>query len=170
MLRETERRPFGVLTALSRRPDARAEISGSPEHPEIHGVVRFFQTGEGVLVAVDVRGLPQKMEKCSQPFFGFHIHSGGACHGNETDPFADAHGHYNPDDCPHPAHRGDLPPLLGNQGRALQVFLTDRFRVREVIGKTVIIHSGPDDFTSQPAGNSGTKIACGEIRPVSIRM
>ena len=43
-------------------------------------------------------------------------------------------------------------------------FLTNRFRVEEILGKTVIIHDSPDDFTSQPAGNAGKKIACGMIR------
>jgi len=41
--------------------------------------------------------------------------------------------------------------------------LTDKFTVEEIIGKTIIIHNMPDDFTSQPAGNAGQKIACGII-------
>lgn len=41
---------------------------------------------------------------------------------------------------------------------------TDRFRVEEIIGRTVVIHSGADDFKSQPSGNAGEKIACGVIR------
>jgi Cu-Zn family superoxide dismutase len=40
--------------------------------------------------------------------------------------------------------------------------------VRDILGKTVIIHGSPDDFTSQPAGNAGQKIACGEIRPATV--
>lgn len=155
---------FGALSALRCRPDAQAVISGSAEYPGLHGVVRFYQTSQGVLVAAEVRGLPQGTGPCAQRFFAFHIHSGGRCSGNAEHPFADADGHYNPDGCPHPNHRGDLPPLLGNHGRALQVFLTDHFRVREVLGKTVIVHAGVDDFTSQPSGNAGTMIACGEIQ------
>jgi Cu-Zn family superoxide dismutase len=42
--------------------------------------------------------------------------------------------------------------------------VTDRFTLPEVIGRTLVIHSGADDFRSQPAGNAGTKIACGVIR------
>ena len=57
-----------------------------------------------------------------------------------------------------------MPPLFGCNGAAFSVFLTDRITVNEIIGKTVIIHSDPDDFTSQPSGNAGTKIACGVIR------
>ena len=48
-------------------------------------------------------------------------------------------------------------------GRAYLAVRTDRFRVQEIIGRTVVIHSDPDDFRSQPAGNAGTKIACGVI-------
>ena len=72
--------------------------------------------------------------------------------------------HYNPKDCPHPYHAGDMPPLFGNNGEAFMAFMTDRFTVEEIIGKTVIIHSNPDDFTTQPGGNSGEKIACGKIK------
>ncbi len=44
--------------------------------------------------------------------------------------------------------------------------MTDRFHIKEIIGKTVVIHSMPDDFTTQPAGNAGTKIGCGVIRQI----
>jgi len=59
-----------------------------------------------------------------------------------------------------------MPPLFGNNGRAVSIFLTNRFSIEEVIGKAVIIHGSPDDFTTQPSGNAGEKIACGIIRPV----
>ena len=101
--------------------------------------------------------------RCQNPVFGFHIHSGSSCTGNAQDPFADAGEHYNPGTCLHPYHAGDMPPLFGNNGYAFQIFLTDRFRVSEIIGKTVIIHGSPDDFMTQPGGNSGTRIACGPI-------
>lgn len=42
--------------------------------------------------------------------------------------------------------------------------LTNRFNIEEIIGKVVIIYDKPDDFVTQPSGNSGTKIACGEIK------
>ncbi|NMB33378.1 MAG: superoxide dismutase family protein, partial [Clostridium sp.] len=44
------------------------------------------------------------------------------------------------------------------------VVYTSRFTPREVVGKTVIIHENPDDFRSQPSGDSGDRIACGVIR------
>ena len=42
--------------------------------------------------------------------------------------------------------------------------LTNRFAVKDIIGRTVVIHDKPDDFTTQPSGGSGVKIACGEIK------
>lgn len=116
------------------------------------------------MVLSEVTGLPHSGEPCGNGIFAFHIHSGSQCSGNQSDPFADALTHYDPLGCPHPHHAGDLPPLFENNGYALQLFLTQRFSVEEIIGKTVIIHASPDDFTSQPAGHAGEKIACGEIR------
>lgn len=143
---------------------ATAEIRGSVKYPQIYGKVEFFQRQEGVIVSVYVSGLPESNNVCEKPVFAMHIHSGGSCSGNETDYFADAMTHYNPHNCPHPYHSGDMPPLFGANGLAFSMFLTDRFTVREIIGKTVIIHSRPDDFSTQPSGNSGEKIACGVIR------
>ncbi len=153
----------GILR--KQRPTAHAMVAGDEAHPGLRGMVRFYQTPNGVMVAAEVRGLPVTDAPCGQAVFGFHIHAGGACSGNAEDPFADAGTHYNPQDCPHPSHAGDLPPLFGNGGSAWMAVLTARFTVEEIIGKTVIIHSAPDDFTTQPSGNSGHKIACGLIRP-----
>lgn len=153
-----------MASLLRKRSDGAALLRGNNEHPNLQGRVRFWQTGYGVLVVAEVTGLPNPTEACESPVFGFHIHSGGSCTGNETDPFADALTHYNPKGCAHPHHAGDLPPLFGNKGKAFMAVLTDRFTVKDIIGRTVIIHSAPDDFTTQPAGNSGQKIACGVIR------
>lgn len=122
-----------------------------------------------VLVLAEVSGLPDTGERCKDSIFAFHIHSGGTCSGSADDPFRDAQGHYHPENCPHPAHAGDMPPLFSNKGYAAQAFLTGRFTVREIIGRTVIIHAGTDDFTSQPAGNAGARIACGVIRRPGCR-
>ena len=153
-----EKNPFyTMLRVLCGRPQAMARIHGGREFSEIRGAVYFYQMDDGVLVAVRVTGLPKE-----SGFFGFHIHSGETCTGEA---FADTLSHYNPEGAEHPQHPGDLPPLLGNRGFAFHVFFTDRFCVHEILRKTVVIHSGPDDFTSQPAGNAGEKIACGRIVP-----
>ncbi len=149
-----------------RKPDAVAIINGSRKYPDIRGIVRFFSVNSGVMVRTEVSGLPRTTGRCDSPIFGFHIHSVGDCSGNADDPFANTMGHFNPGNCAHPYHAGDMPPLFGANGRAVSVFLTDRFTVGDIVGKSVVIHASPDDFHSQPAGNSGMKIACGIIAPV----
>lgn len=155
---------MSYISVFLGKPQASAEIHGSEDYPEIQGNTYFYQTKNGVIVSAEVSGLPTENDICKSPVFGFHIHEGTACTGSENDPFADAMNHYNPKGCPHPFHSGDLPPLFGAKGYAFFAFLTDRFTADEIIGKAIIIHSAPDDFTTQPSGNAGTKIACGVIK------
>lgn len=149
------------ISLLCQNPQAYAQIKGSEDYKSISGIVKFYQTANGTLVYAILSGLPD-----STGFHGFHIHSGEECSGNSDDPFANAKMHYNPNADAHPNHSGDLPPLISNCGFAFSIFLTDRFTVEEIIDKTVIIHQKPDDFTTQPSGNSGEKIACGKISSV----
>ena len=65
----------------------------------------------------------------------------------------------------HPFHAGDLPPILSANGIGILSVFTDAFRVVDIIERSIILHDGPDDFTSQPSGMSGNKIACGVIMP-----
>lgn len=141
----------------SMQPKAVAWLRGGGDNPRLGGTVRFFSSPEGVIVEASIFGLPET----ETGFFAFHIHEGGSCAGEG---FPNTGGHYNPDRAIHPKHAGDLPPLLSDRGRAYMKVYTDRLGVEEVIGKTVVIHSGPDDFRTQPAGNAGQKIACGVIR------
>ena len=152
--------------ALTRLPTAVAVMQGGPLYPKIQGTVKFYQTTHGILIATELVGLPEAGERCGGRFFGFHIHSGARCAGNAEDPFAEAGTHYNPSDCAHPDHAGDLPPILGAGGIGYSVVLTDRFTVAEIVGRTVVLHERADDFTARPTGNAGRRIACGEIRPV----
>ncbi len=151
---------------LSRKAIAEAIIKGSENYPQIRGTVRFYQRSDGVVVSTRINGLPKGDSVCSSPIFAMHIHSGSSCTGNAADPFANSNGHYNPNNCPHPYHAGDLPPLFSADGKALSDVLTNRFDLSQIIGRAVIIHSSFDDFTTQPSGNSGQKIACGVIRQV----
>ncbi len=158
------RNRISYFTSLAVLPPRAVAIArGSSAYPGISGEVRFFQSAYGTLVSAEFSGLPAGSSSCGSPVFGFHIHNGAQCNGTAADPFADALTHYDPYTCAHPYHAGDLPPLFGSNGYAFTMFLTNRFSVREIIGRTVILHSLPDDFTSQPAGNSGIKIACGTI-------
>ena len=146
-----------------RYPAAWANLRGSEAYPNLQGSVRFYENGHGVLVITEVTGLPTAQNPCENPIFALHIHEGGSCTGNEQDPFADVGMHYNPLRCPHPYHAGDMPPIFGAAGYAFSAFVTDRFTIRDIVGRTVILHGSPDDFTTQPSGNAGEKIACGEI-------
>jgi Cu-Zn family superoxide dismutase len=139
-----------------------AHIKGSREYPTLHGTVTLKQTRKGVLVTAEIYGLPDNNEY-KTGVFAFHIHNGISCTGTREDSFADAGIHYNPKNAVHPYHAGDLPSLFSNNGYAYMSVLTNRFNLREIIGRVIVIHRNVDDFTTQPAGNAGAKIACGKI-------
>lgn len=143
--------------------NAIARINGGKEYPKVHGIVYFKKTKNGVLLTAKIYNLPQAKNLCKGRFFGFHIHEGTSCSGNAEDEFANAKSHYTKNNCRHPYHTGDLPPLLENQGYAYMSVLIGKFNINDIVGKTIIIHDSPDNFTTQPSGNSGKKIACGVI-------
>lgn len=129
------------------------------------GTVTFRQTGNKVVVRAEVSGLKAGSE------FGFHVHEKGDCSapdgtsaGGHFNPGNKAHGHYAKDE----RHAGDLPNLRSNgEGLAELNFETTLLAVQagptSVVGRAVVVHASPDDYTSQPAGNSGARIACGVI-------
>ena len=180
-------RAYGEI--LDENPDAIAVIQGGSTYPNIRGEVWLYQLKSGVLVAAEVYRLPRQEGQCDSRIFGFHLHDGDSCmssaliqprNGNmqnngmpmpgdmmhANDPFPLSGTHYNPGECEHPYHAGDLPPLFGCNGYAVSIFLTDRFLVADVIGKTLILHDRLDDFKTQPAGDAGEKIACGVIQVI----
>lgn len=136
---------------------AKACIYGDEKYPNLFGTVTFYQFSDYVLVKANIHGLSSS----NNGFFGFHIHEGNSCGGTD---FSDTGSHFNPSGSSHAYHAGDMPPLLYCNAGAYLSFVTDRFCVKDIIGKTVVIHSESDDFTTQPAGNAGKKIACGVIK------
>jgi Cu-Zn family superoxide dismutase len=148
------------MRCCKNKPDAVARIVGGEEAPQLSGCVWFYQGNGCVLVEAKLSGLPKASET---GFFGFHIHQGRECSGIG---FSGTEGHYNPTERMHPEHAGDLPSLLWCKGKTYLSVKTDRFSVDEIIGRTIVIHSDPDDFHSQPAGNAGKKIACGVIQKI----
>ncbi|MGI6007395.1 MAG: superoxide dismutase family protein [Ruminococcus sp.] len=155
---------FEILNSILKMPlQAQATIRGSQAFPDLTGVVYFYPLWNGTFIIAEIENLPSASQICEGKIFGFHIHDGGQCQDNADGPFGTTGRHFNPDGCLHPSHAGDLPPLFADEGYALSMFYTGRFYPEEAIGKTVVIHDMPDDFTSQPSGNSGTKIGCGEI-------
>lgn len=156
-------RLFFVQILANNSPQAAAWVTGGDAAPELSGLVKFYATPyEGVLVEAEIFGLPDIRVQGATAFYAMHIHESGDCSQN----FTRTGEHYNPSVQPHPYHAGDLLPLMGNQGYAWSAFYDKRFRVPDIIGRSVVIHAKRDDFTSQPSGDAGVKIGCGVIRAV----
>lgn len=129
------------------------------------GKVTFVQKGDKVFVVARVSGL-------SPGGHGFHIHEKGDCSSGDG---MSAGGHFNPFGKPHgnplqpDHHGGDMPMLIADAyGEANLTTelggITVGSGAGDVIGKAVVVHKDPDDFTTQPTGNSGARVACGVIR------
>lgn len=149
-------------------PAAIAQIRGNRAHEDLKGIAAFYKVDNAVLVSIWVQNLPD-LDHCSTSIFACHIHAGNSCQ-ESNGMFTRAGSHLNLDDCPHPYHTGDLPPLfaLSNNSAFLST-VTSRFTIADIVNRVLIIHEQPDDFTTQPSGNSGTMIACGKIQLLRIK-
>ncbi len=131
------------------------------------GTATLTESGGQVLVRVEARGLAPGPH-------GIHIHAIGAC---DPPGFTSAGGHYNPLarkhglEAPDGPHAGDLPNLEADQaGRARYEARTSLVTVgagpRSVFdadGSALVIHEKADDQRTDPAGNSGARVACGVL-------
>ena len=132
------------------------------------GQVRFAPRGGKVLVSGEVRGLKPNAEH------GFHIHEKGDCSSGDG---MSAGGHFNPTGAPHGQHgaaaahhAGDLQSLKADaSGVARFRFESSAITVgsgaSDVGGRGLIVHRDPDDYRTQPTGNSGPRLACAVITP-----
>lgn len=153
-----------MYQSVNKFPQAVAVIMGNADNPKLRGTVKFYSTSfNDVLIEAELFGLPVDNDHPFS-FHGMHIHEFGDC----SDNFEHSGNHYNPGGKLHPYHKGDLLPLLSNDGYAWSAFIDGSFTINEIIGKSVIIHSNADDFTTQPSGNSGTKIGCGVIKFANV--
>lgn len=135
------------------------------------GTAQLWQETNGV-VHVDIASLA-----LPPGTHGIHFHEVGVCDGGST-AFSTAGAHYNPVNREHGLqnprgpHAGDAPNFVtpaGGFGRV--AFTTDRVRLSpgaltlfDQNGSSIVVHANPDDQVSQPAGNSGPRIACGVVR------
>ncbi len=144
-------------------PRASAHLSAR-SNTKVSGTVDFKQIGDSVEVKVFAHRLaPHKHH-------GFHIHDVGDC--NSPDAMS-AGGHFNPTEKPHGAqdadhHAGDMPALVADSNGVAQAsFILKNVTLAagpmSIIGRSVIVHRDPDDYKTQPTGNSGARIACGVI-------
>ena len=143
--------------------DAVAELIDDKANPV--GTAQLNQLEQGVQIVVALSGLPVGKH-------ALHIHETGAC----EPPFESAGGHFNPTDAEHGfdspggPHAGDLPNIYVGDGALEVEYITDRVTLEDGEtalldddGSAIVIHQGEDDYVSEPAGDAGTRLACGVI-------
>jgi superoxide dismutase, Cu-Zn family len=147
-------------------PDAAARLIGMDGQPA--GVVLFHQTPAGVQIDINASHLPPGVH-------GIHIHAVGKCEapgfktaGAHFDVGGHAHGRLDP----HGPHTGDMANQTAGKLGFLRATVIDPSvtlgpgptSLFDADGSSIVIHAGSDDYKSQPAGNSGDRIACGVIK------
>lgn len=153
----------GCASAPGQRAVAEARLAPTQGNTA-NGIVTFSQLDGAVEVDAQVRGL-------TPGGHGFHIHEKGDCSAPDA---TSAGGHFNPGGHPHghpekgAHHAGDLPMLVADaQGNARLKTTLKGITLAEgsqaIIGRGLIVHAAPDDFTTQPTGNSGGRVACAVI-------
>jgi len=132
----------------------------------VTGAVSFAKHGDKVVVSGELRGLAPNTEH------GFHIHEKGDCSSGDG---MSTGGHFNPDGHHHGAfdqsdhHVGDLQSIKADaNGVAKFSYESASLSVGDgpsnIIGRGLLVHRDPDDFKTQPTGNSGPRLACGVIQ------
>src|SRR6266581_3960926 len=165
---------FLSLTTVTARAQAPEEKSPAPLraiavlHPiegnKVSGTVTFTEVADGVQVHAEITGLtPGK--------HGFHVHEFGDC---TTADASSAGAHFNPTKQPHAApdatarHVGDMGNIEADTSGAAKLDYLDHNMSlsnddRSIIGRSVVVHAKADDLKSQPAGDSGARVACGVV-------
>jgi superoxide dismutase, Cu-Zn family len=133
------------------------------------GTATFTEANGQVTLVVEVQGV-----EGDQKLRAIHIHEFGDC----SDPEGEsAGGHWNPLDQAHgrlshteEAHLGDIGNIeIDETGRGSLQFTTDKWTIgtganNDIVGKSLIVHIGSDDFETQPTGGAGDRIGCGVIQ------
>lgn len=131
------------------------------------GEAKLLQTPHGVLIRL-------QLSNCTPGTHAFHIHEIGKC---DAPDFTSAGGHFNPSGKKHGVlnqqgeHGGDLPNIHVPESGALTVeTVAAHVSLKEgdntlldENGSALVIHAGPDDYHTDPAGDAGKRIACGVI-------
>ncbi|MGH8027849.1 MAG: superoxide dismutase family protein [Pseudoxanthomonas sp.] len=133
----------------------------------VSGKVTLVPMSGGVHLTGTVGGLPPNSTH------GFHIHEKGDCSaadassaGPHFNPFATAHG--KAESGAH--HAGDMDNVVANNEGVVKLDIhiagvtLGGGAVNDIAGRALVVHAAPDDYTSQPAGNAGARVACGVIK------
>jgi superoxide dismutase, Cu-Zn family len=150
---------FAASPALAAGPAAAHADLGPASGSAVSGTVNLSAVAGGVHFDVKASGLKPGVH-------GFHVHEIGDCSAPDA---SSAKGHFNPAAKPHGQHAGDLPDLTADaSGNAILSADVSGIELGDgatsILNRAVVIHADPDDHTSQPAGNSGKRIACGVIK------
>jgi superoxide dismutase, Cu-Zn family len=132
------------------------------------GTATFSSAGkDGVRITIEVSGLKPNAEH------GLHVHEKGDCSAPDATSAGPHFSLQGQEHGPHEGgkyHAGDLGNLSADaQGKATKTLVVPSEKLTltagpaSVVGKAVVVHGGPDDLKSQPAGNSGPRIACGVV-------
>ena len=129
------------------------------------GSVRAWQTSGGVSFRIDASGLPHGIH-------GVHVHAVGRCEGPE---FTSAGSHWNPANRKHGTnnpdgpHAGDMPNVEvaanGTLGTTVVLPGATMATLLDADGSALVLHAAADDYTTDPSGSSGARIACAVIQP-----
>jgi Cu-Zn family superoxide dismutase len=166
---QNQNKEVAALSTLSTKKatvtQAFAEVRSFKKEDQVRGKVTFTKVPGGVQVIADIRGL-------SPGKHGFHVHEFGDCSGDGSATGA----HFNPTHKRHGGpdnpdrHVGDLGNLVADENGDAHYERVDNVIALEgensILERSIVIHAEPDDYTTQPAGASGAKIACGIIEAV----
>lgn len=156
--------PTGKMKSAKK---ASVTISGTVPDTSVSGTATFVQAYGKVKMVLSLY-IPSKANSS----VAVHLHESGAC-GNMG---KDAHGHWNPTNQSHGKwgsgsfHLGDIGNVaLDAQGHGSMELVTSLWTIggsanNNIMGKSVIVHSGMDDYVSQPSGDAGSRIGCGVIQ------
>lgn len=160
--------PPAASIGVAMPPAASAVVALAPASGSlISGRLTAVPMGNGVHLTGDIGGLAPGSAH------GLHVHEKGDCSAADA---TSAGPHFNPGGKPHgdpfaaTHHAGDLPNITaGSDGVAHVNLHVDGVSLggaaaTNILGRALVVHAQADDYTSQPAGNSGARVACGVVR------
>jgi superoxide dismutase, Cu-Zn family len=162
---DTTAAPAEKTQPAAAAPEAAAQIAPTQGNT-VTGGLALAQSAAGVHITGSIQGLKPDAE------FGFHVHEKGDCTAPDG---SSAGGHFNPTQAQHgnpsgPTHHaGDMSNIKSDGQGVAQVDVTAAGTSlngdpgSDIMGKAIVVHESPDDYTTQPSGNSGKRVACGVI-------